>query len=66
MTKYMFSAWISHFIDSVRRLDGINYIRCHLLILDNHDSDVIVQVVKGAQNVGLDLISLPGHTSNIL
>jgi hypothetical protein len=36
MTAYLFSAWISHFIESVRRLGGISPTTRHLLILDEY------------------------------
>jgi hypothetical protein len=45
MTSYLFSAWISHFIESVRRLGGISPERHHLLILDGQNSHVILEVV---------------------
>ena len=66
MTSYLFSAWISHFIKSVGRLGGISLERRHLLILDGHNSHVTLEVVHEAKSIGLDLVTLPSHTSQAL
>src|SRR5450759_3875476 len=50
MTSYLFSAWISHFIESVRHLGGISPERRHLLLLDGHNSHVTLNVVKEAKS----------------
>jgi hypothetical protein len=66
MTKFLFSTWISHFLESVSRMDSILPTSRHLLILDGHTSHVTVEVVKVVRGVGLDLVSLPSHTSHTL
>jgi hypothetical protein len=66
MTSYLFSAWISHFLESVNRPGGIFPERRHLLILDGHNSHVTLEVVLEAKRVGLDLLTLPSHTSHAL
>ena len=66
MTTYLFSAWISHFIASVRRECGISPENRHLLILDGHNSHVTLDVVMEARAAGLDLLTLPAHTSHAL
>ena len=66
MTSYLFSAWISHFIASIRRHSVISPEHRHLLILDGHNSHVTLEVARLAKNVGLDLITLPSHTSHAL
>jgi hypothetical protein len=66
MTSYLFSAWISHFLESMRRLGGISLERRHLLILDSYNSHVTLEVVMEAKRVGLDLLTLPSHTSHAL
>jgi hypothetical protein len=66
MTSYLFSAWISHFIESVRRLGGISPEKRHLLILDGHNSHVTLEVVQEAKSAGLDLLTLLSHTSHAL
>ena len=66
MTSYLFSAWISHFIASVRRVGDISPQNRHLLILDGHNSHVTLDVVREASAAGLDLMTLPAHTSHAL
>lgn len=66
MTSYLFSAWISHFIECVRERHGISPERRHLLILDGHASHVTLDVVREARGAGLDLLTLPSHTSHDL
>jgi hypothetical protein len=58
MTSYLFSAWISHFIENVQRLGGISLDRYHLLILNRHNSHVTLDVVHEAKTTGLDLVTL--------
>ena len=38
----------------------------HLLILDGHNSHVTLEVVKISMESGLDIVSLPSHTSHAL
>ena len=66
MTSYLFSAWISHFVASIRRHSLLSPEHRHLLILDGHNSHVTLEVARLAKTVGLDLITLPSHTSHAL
>ena len=66
MTSYLFSTWMSHFIKNVQRLEDISPDHQHLLILDGHNSHVTLEVVREAKAVGLDLVTLPSHTSHAL
>ena len=66
MTTYLFSAWLSHFIESVQRHGGISQERRHLLILDGHNSHVTLDVVREARAAGLDILTLPAHTSHAM
>jgi hypothetical protein len=66
MTAYLFSAWISHFVAAIQRTSGISPTQCYLLILDGHNSHITLEVARAAKSVGLDLISLPLHTSHAL
>ena len=66
MTSYLVSTWISHFIASVRRVGDISLENRHLLILDRHNSHVTLDVVQEASAAGLDLLTLPAHTSHAL
>jgi hypothetical protein len=66
MTSYLFGAWVSHFIELVRESGSISQEHRHLLILDGHISHVSVEVVQEARRTGLDLLTLPSHTSHAL
>jgi hypothetical protein len=66
MTSYLFGAWVSRFIELVRASGSITPEYRHLLILDGHISHVSVEVVQEARRVGLDLLTLPSHTSHAL
>ena len=66
MTKWLFESWISHFITCLRKGPGIDLTNRHLLILDGHNSHVTLEVVKTAMESGVDIISLPSHTSHAL
>ena len=66
MTTYLFSAWLSHFIESVQSMGGISADRRHLLILDGHNSHCTLDVVLEACAAGLDILTLPAHTSHAL
>ena len=66
MTTYLFSAWISHFIESVRCMGAVSTDQRHLLILDGHASHITLDVVQEARQAGLDLLTLPSHTSHAM
>ena len=66
MTKWLFHFWILHFIGTLKKTTEINENNRHLLVLDGHNSHVTLEVVKSAMNSGLDIISLPSHTSHAL
>jgi hypothetical protein len=66
MTGYLFSAWISHFIECLQSRGGICKKNMHFLILDGHSSHVTLDVVQEARALGLDLLTLPSHTSHVL
>ena len=66
MTSYLFGTWMSRFIELVRASSSISPSHQYLLILDGHISHVSVEVVKEAKRVGLNLLTLPSHTSHAL
>ena len=66
MTGYLFSVWILNLIESVQSRGGISKKNMHLLILDGHSSHVTLDVVQEARALGLDLLTLPSHTSHVL
>ena len=45
---------------------GISAERRHLLILDGHGSHCMLEVVREARAAGLDILTLPAHTSHAL
>ena len=66
MTRWLFKSWISHFIQCLRKGSGIDLSNRHMLILDEHNSHVTLEVVRTAMESGLDIKSLPSHTSHAL
>ena len=50
----------------MRRGRGLDQTNRHLLILDGHNSHVTLEVVKISMEAGLDIVSLPSHTSHAL
>ena len=66
MTRWLFESWISHFIECLKRGPGIDLQNRHVLILDGHNSHVTLEVVRISMESGLDIVSLPSHTSHAL
>jgi hypothetical protein len=67
MIVILFNKWIFHFIASIQNCGGnLNPTNRHLLILNGHNSHGTIDVVHKTMNVGLDLITLPSHTSHPL
>ena len=66
MTKWLIKSWISHFIQCLRKGPRIDLSNRHLVILNGHNSHVTLEVVRMAMESGLDIISLPSHTSHAL
>ncbi|MCO5601398.1 hypothetical protein L7F22_055518 [Adiantum nelumboides] len=64
MTGELFQAWLEHFDKAITELVGKE--SRHLLILDGHGSHVSLEVVERARDWGIDLITLPAHTSHKL
>ena len=66
ITQFLFSNWITHFINCLSTRGGISRERRHLLIVDGHNSHVTFEVFMKAMDVGLDLLTLPSYTSHYL
>jgi hypothetical protein len=64
MTSFFFAQWISHFVKSVEAMGGVSSVQRHLIILDGHASHVPIQTVKEARRYGIDLLTLPSHSSH--
>jgi hypothetical protein len=67
MTGHLFKSWIGHFVKNVREYGLEISLVCRLLLtLDGHGSHITMDVVKTACSVGLDLLTLPSHTSHAM
>jgi hypothetical protein len=64
MIPYLFKKFISFFKRSI--LNGIFQFNQHLLILDGDGCHVTIEAIKHAQPFGLNMITLPFHTSHLL
>jgi hypothetical protein len=66
MTTFLFDTWISHFIAALNKRGGVSPTNRHVLVLNGHNSHVTLDVVRKAATVGLDIVTLPSHTSHHL
>ena len=64
MDTYNLSCWIDHFTFLKEKEGLLSPSLRHLLILDGHKSHVSLEVVEKARRKGLDMITLPSHTSH--
>jgi len=64
MTKELFLNCLCHFVESI--LGGVSPNSRHLLILDGHGSHMDVQTIEEEEKIGIDLLTLPTHTTHIL
>jgi len=61
MTTFLSKKFLSFFKKSI--LSGISLTNKHLLIFDRHGSHVVLEVIEQVKKFGLDMITLPSHTS---
>jgi hypothetical protein len=66
MTGHLFEKWLTHFAEHLEKKGGLSPTNRHLLILDGHNSHVTIEVIEKAWTLGIDMISLPSHTSHAL
>ncbi|MCO5609724.1 hypothetical protein L7F22_063956 [Adiantum nelumboides] len=64
MIGELFQAWLEHFKTAI--MDDMGLESRHLLILDGHGSHVSLEVVGKAHEAGIDIVTLPAHTSHKL
>jgi hypothetical protein len=64
MTIYLFKEFLSFFKRSI--LGEISLTNRHLHIFDGHGSHVTIETNEQAKKIGLDMITLPLHTSHAL
>lgn len=66
MSGPLFYTWLSHFIARVKESFDLSQTSRHLLILDGHNSHVTLEVIHKASQAGIDMVTLPSHTSHAL
>jgi hypothetical protein len=64
MIAFLFKEFLSLFKRSIR--SGVSLTNRHLLILNGHGSHVALEAIKQAKDIGLNMITLPFHTSHAL
>ena len=57
---------MSHFLKAIEELGWMSPERRQLLIMDGHNSYLILDVVHQTMQMGLDLLTKPIHTSHAL
>jgi hypothetical protein len=64
MIFFLFKEFLFFFNKSI--LGGVSFSNWHLLILYGHGNHVTLEVIEQAEDFGLDMITLPSHTSHAL
>jgi hypothetical protein len=64
MTSYLLKEWLFSFNKFIPW--GISQDNPHLLILDGHVSHVMIEAFEQVIEIGLDMVTLPSHTSHAL
>lgn len=62
MTKELFLNWLTHFFGSIP--GGVSPENKHLLVLYGHGSHIVVQTIEEANNLCIDMLTLPAHTTH--
>jgi hypothetical protein len=63
MITFLFKEFLPFFN---RLVSGVSFTNRHLLIMDGHGSHVTLEAIEHAKDIGLDMITLPFHTSHAL
>ena len=64
MDTYNFSCWMDHFTFLKEKKGVLSPSMRHLIILDGYKSHVSLEVLEKARRKGVDMLSLPSHTSH--
>jgi hypothetical protein len=64
MTTYLFKQWLVFFYNFILR--GGFQENQHLLILDGHGFHITIQTLEHVIELGLEMVTLPTHTSYVL
>ena len=66
MDSHLFAQWMDDFLQSMTKRGDFSPSQRHLMVLDGHKSHITLDVLQKAKSCGLDMISLPSHTSHAL
>ena len=61
--SYLFSKWMDYFLSKLRERGLMSTSDRHLLVLDGHKAHLTLEVVSKAKKHGVDMLTLPSHTS---
>ena len=64
MDSTHFMEWMDHFIHKLEKEEGLSQSRRHLIVFDGYKSHMNLDVL--AKDHGIDMLSLPSHTSHEL
>ena len=62
--SYQFSKWIDHFIANLKEKEALSTQTRYLLILDGYKAHLSLEVLTKAKANGVDMLTLPSHTSH--
>uniref|UniRef100_A0A7I3ZQZ6 DDE-1 domain-containing protein n=1 Tax=Physcomitrium patens TaxID=3218 RepID=A0A7I3ZQZ6_PHYPA len=66
MTSNLFSTSITYFVKCIYHEDEISIKKYHLLVLDRHNSYIMLQLAMFVYSISLDVVILPFYTSHFL
>ena len=66
MDTYLFSIWMDQFLNLITTRGDFSSIQTRLIILNRHESHINLEVLQKTRTHGLDMLSLPSHTSHDL
>jgi len=64
MIAFLFKEFLFLFKRSI--LNGVSLTNRHLLIINGHGNHVTLEAIERAKDIGLNMITLPSHTSHAL
>ena len=57
---------MDHFIGQLKDMGDLSPSNRHFVLLDGHKNHITLEVIQKANAHGIDMISLPSHTSHAL
>ena len=65
MDAYQFIKWMDHFIHVLKEKEMLTSSHRHLLILDGHNAHLVtLDIVTKTKRHGIDMLTIPSHTSH--